>query len=86
MSDREHIFDVFVDAISNILNKPKEEILSGLDAKFKDDFKMTSLQYFPLISKMEEMFDIELDYKAFLANVHTVNEGVNYMLAMINGK
>jgi len=86
MNLREQIFDVFVDVISNVLKKPKEEILSNLDAKFKDDFKMTSLQYFPLISQMEEKFDIEMDYSAFLRNVRTVNEGVDFMLAIINGK
>lgn len=83
MDLHEQVTDAFATIISNILNKPKEEIQSNLDAKLKEDFNMTSLQYFPLISGLEEKFDIEVDYAGFLTKALTVNDGIDFILAMV---
>jgi len=86
MSLREQIVDIFVDVISAILDTPKEEILSNLNAKFNDDFNMTSLEYFPLIGKLEEEFDIDIDYHDFLTNAQTANDGIDLVLEIVNRK
>jgi len=86
MSSREQIVDVFADVISKILEKNKDEILLNLDAKFKEDLNMTSLEYFPLIGTLEEKFDIEIDYHDFLTNALTSNDGIDFVLEIIGSK
>ena len=83
MNPREQITNIFVTIIANILNKTEDEMLAKLDAKFKEDFEMTSLQYFPLISELEDKLDIEVDYSDFLTRALTVNDGVDFILAIV---
>ena len=86
MDSHEQIVGVFINIIAKILEKPKEDISSSLDASFRDDFAMTSVEFFPLIAELEEVFDFEIDYHDFLVNVHTINQGGDYIFEIISNR
>ena len=84
MNSREQIVDIYIVTLAKILEKSKEDIMSGLDASFKDDFAMTSVEFFPLIAELEEALGFEIDYHDFLVNVHTINQGADYLHGIID--
>ena len=85
MATREQVTETFVNTLSTILEKPAEEIRANLGASFKEDYGMTSLQYFPLIGEMEDVFDVEMDYSGFLMNAKTVQEGIDFVCKAMEG-
>jgi len=86
MISREQAVGVFVDALSEIMKKPKEEFISLLDADLRKDLGMTSIEFYPLIAKVEDEVDVVFDYGDFILNVHTVDQGADYILALIDGQ
>ena len=85
MATKKQVAETFVSVLAQIIEKPEAEVAANPGASFKEDYGMTSLQYFPLISEMEEKFDIEMDYSGFLLKALTVQDGIDFVYETVKG-
>lgn len=79
MSTRDEVKNTVVKILAEVTEKDPQEISENLAASLKDDYKMTSMEYFPLISGLEEELNIEIDYSAFLLKAITVNDCIDFI-------
>lgn len=63
--------------------KSEEELEANLDADLNDDLKLTSLEYFPILSGLEDTYDVDIDYADFLTKVKTLNQAIAYVEALV---
>ena len=80
MEARQRIIEILNEGIADIFMKDKDFIAANHDMKFRTSLKATSMQYFPLITIIEEKLDIELDAHDFQYKAHTIGEAVDYIL------
>ena len=71
--------DIIISEVAAATNKSTEEVAAVADSSFVDDLGMTSLEIFPLISKLEDEFDIEIDFADFLSKAGSVNAAVAFV-------
>lgn len=84
MENGNRVRDAVIELIAVVKEKTAVEISANLDASFEKDYQFTSLEYFPLLSGLEEKFDIELDYAAFLTDIHTIREAIDFVAKAID--
>ena len=83
MATKETVTQAVLELLAALTKKDVEELSENLDADFEKDYHFTSLEYFPLLSGLEEKLDAELDYADFLTNVHTVNQAIDYTVKVL---
>ncbi|MBP3399632.1 MAG: hypothetical protein J6K75_07740 [Erysipelotrichaceae bacterium] len=80
---KENVRNFYLGVLSQLLEKSEEELAECKDSRMIEDLGMTSMQLFPLIGALVDEYDIDVDYADFLTNVHTVNEGIDYVFSRI---
>ena len=80
MDTRLTIAEIVNASVADIFMKDLEYIASHHELNFRTDLNATSLQYFPLITELEEQLDIELDAHDFQWKAHTIGEAVDLVL------
>ncbi|MBQ9066907.1 MAG: acyl carrier protein [Clostridia bacterium] len=83
MADRNRIKDTYVKLLAESIGKDTATVEANLGNNMHDALGVTSVELFPLLSGLEEAFDIELDYAGFITDVQTANEGIDYVLNTI---
>ena len=86
MDIAQEVRQAVIENVADIFMKSQEEIEANMDASYIADFAATSLDTFPLVSELEDRFDVELELHEFQASVGTPNETVGYVLAKIAAK
>lgn len=84
METRQKIIEVLNENIADIFMKDEEYIMAHHELNFRTDLKATSLQYYPLITEMEEQLDIELDAHDFQWKAHTIADAVEFVTNAYN--
>lgn len=79
MADVEIIRDAVVKAVASVTKMSEEEVASQPDASFSNDLGMTSVEFFPIISELEDALGIEIDFAGYLNNATSVNATVEYL-------
>lgn len=79
MDHRQKIIEVLNKSIADIFMEDADFIAANHEMKFRTNLKATSMQYYPLISEIEEQLDIELDAHDFQYKAHTIAEAVDYV-------
>lgn len=77
--ERSQVEEIFVSILSKLTSKTKEELLANTELTFSEDYKLTSLEYFPLIGELEDQLDLEIDYSEFLTKALSIKSGVDYI-------
>jgi hypothetical protein len=80
MDIRQKIVDVLNETIADIFMKDKDFIAVHHELNFRMDLNATSMQYYPLITEMEEQLDIELDAHDFQWKAHTIEDAVDFVM------
>lgn len=75
--------ETVLNAASAATGKGTEELEANLDKDMSTDLGLTSLEYFPILSQLEDTYDIDIDYSDFLTKVKTLNQAVSYMEALV---
>ena len=83
MEPCQQVFDCITSILSDLLEKPQEELAANPDADFIKDYQMTSLHIFPLISRLEDRLDIALDYSEFINRGNSINSTVEFVLPVV---
>lgn len=86
MANIEKVKEIYVRLLTEITEKPEEEVMSHLEDNMHDALGVTSVQLFPLLAGLEEELDIEMDYAEFITDVKTANEGITYVSNLVQGK
>ena len=79
MANTAEIRDAVVAAIVKVTGRPAEEVAARPDARFAEDLGMTSVEFFPIISELEDSLGIEIDFAGYLNNATSVNATVEYL-------
>ena len=79
MDERERIAKILNETIADIFMLDLEYVASNPELNFRKDLKASSIQYFPLISELEEQLDIELDAHDFQWKAHTIAQAVVFV-------
>ena len=79
MADTAQIRSAVLQAITNVTGKTAEELEAVADASFADELDMTSVEFFPIISELEDALEIEIDFAGYLNNATSVNATVSYL-------
>ena len=70
----EEVADIFMLSIDDIAAHP--------EWNFRTDLSATSLQYFPLVTGLEEKLGITIDAHDFQWSAHTVGDAVDFLMGM----
>ena len=84
MVERIAVEQAVVDLVCRLLDKGHEEIEKRQDESLVDGLGMTSMQLFPLIGTLAEEFDVDINYADFLAQAHTINESIAFVVSVAN--
>lgn len=76
---REEVKKVVYESIADAFMLEESEIFAHSDWNFRTDLNATSLQYFPLISDIEERLDIELEAHEFQWVAKTIEQAVDFV-------
>lgn len=77
MQIRQRITDVMNAAIADIFMLDVDHISSHPEFDFRADLHASSIQYFPLIARIEDEFDIVIDSYAFQKRAHTIEDAIS---------
>ena len=80
MDNRQKITDVLNETIADIFMLDKAHIAAHHELNFRTDLNATSMQYFPLITELEERLDIDIDAYDFQNKSHTVGDAVDFLM------
>lgn len=79
MFTREQIAEVVAESMADIFMMDKQDILNRPELDFRVDLNANSIQYFPLISDIEERLDIELEGHEFQWVAKTFSMAVDFV-------
>lgn len=80
---KETVRNSFLSILAQLLGKTEEELGECEDSRMIDDLGMTSMQLFPLIGALVDEYDVDIDYAEFLTDVHTVDDGIEYVFSKL---
>lgn len=80
MDIRQKITETLNAAIADIFMKDEEYIASHHELNFRTDLNATSLQYYPLITDLEELLDIDIDAHDFQWKSYTIADAVDFLM------
>lgn len=83
MTDKNVVKTTYINLLAESIGKDAATVEANLDANMHDVLGVTSVELFPLLSGLEESFDIELDYAGFITDVSTAKEGIDYVMKTI---
>jgi len=86
MDVREKITDVLLEITSMVLQQDREYLAGHLDLDLITDLKIKSTQYFPIITALEDAFDIELPFNEFRSVARTISKAIDYVEKAVNSK
>ena len=79
MMNRSNIEALVYENIADVFMMTPEEVRVNPETRFREDLAAVSLQYFPLISNLEEELDIALDFKEFQIAAPTFTKAVDFV-------
>lgn len=81
MLTREQVAEVVYASIADAFMMEETKISKHPELNFRTDLNATSLQYFPLISDIEDRLDIEMESHEFQWVAKTVEQAVDFVYA-----
>lgn len=84
--EEKNVQDVFIQLLAESADQTEDFIRENRNEDMEEKLGVTSVELFPLLSGLEDAFNIDLDYAGFLTNVKTVNQGIEYITNMIKGE
>jgi len=79
---RETVNAALYEGVADIFMLNKDDVTSHPEWNFRTDLNATSLQYYPLITDLEEKLDINIDAHAFQWEAHTVGDAVDFLMGI----
>ena len=86
MDIRQKISDILHENIADIFMMEKDHIASHPELNFRTDLKATSLQYYPLITELEDQLGIDIDAHDFQWKAHTIGEAVDFLMNLYSAQ
>ena len=66
--------------IARVFRKDVNEIASNHELRIKEDLGANSKHYFPIISYLEEEYDLMIDYHVFQFEATTIQSAIDYVV------
>ena len=79
MLEREEIDSFVIKSLAGILKVEPDSL--SLELNLLDDLNAKSVTYFPLIAKIEDEYDLEIDYQVFRTNCRTIGSITDFVIA-----
>jgi len=80
---REKIAEIVNAAVADVFMLETAHVAAHPELNYRVDFSATSMQYFPLISTLEEELNIEIESHDFQNKASTVGDTIDLMVAMV---
>ena len=82
MDLRDKITSMLEREIADVFMLDKTHIEAHHELKFREDLVATSLQYFPILTALEEELDIDIDFHEFQIEAKTIAQAIDYITAL----
>ena len=83
MATTEEITQKVYAAVADAFMKTPEEVAANPQVRLREDLGASSMQYYPLISDLEEAFDVEFELHDFQFRARTVDDIVAMVAAAL---
>ena len=80
MDLRERIKGTLLDAMAKVFELDRAALETRPDLNSINDLGATSIQFFPIISALEDELDIELQYQDFRRNGKTIQTAIDFVV------
>lgn len=80
---KDEIAELVIAEVADVFSLDKNYVAEHPDLNFRTDLGATSLQYFPLITELEEKLDIEMESHAFQSKAATVEAAIQYVTSLV---
>jgi len=86
MSIREKITEMLINDIADVFMLDKDYVESHPELNFREDLVANSMQYFPIITALEEELKIDIDFHEFQNEARTIELAIDYVLTLYNAQ
>lgn len=80
MQINDNIKEIMITAMAKVFSVDKDTLNNNLNLNLLDDLHATSIQYFPVISALEDALDIELQYQDFRREGKTISDAIEFVV------
>ena len=70
------------ETVADVFMMETEYIAAHHELNFMTDLIATSLQYYPLITELEELLDIDIDVHDFQSKLHTIGDAADFLVGL----
>ena len=82
MDNTQKMTNILNEAVADIFMMETEYIAAHHELNFRKDLSASSIQYFPLITELEELLDIDIDIHEFQSKAHTIADAVVFLAGL----
>ena len=79
---REIVSTALFEVVADIFMLNEDDVATHPEWNFRTDLNATSLQYYPLITDLEERLDITIDAHDFQWTSHTVGDAIDFLMGI----
>lgn len=80
MADRKNVQNVVYQAVADAFMMDTAAIAADPSKRLREDMGATSMQYFPIISTLEDEFDLDIDLHDFQNNTRSIEDAVDFVM------
>ena len=84
MDTREKITELLINDIADVFMLDKDYVATNHELNLREDLVANSMQYFPIITDLEEALEIDIDFHEFQNEAKTIKLAIDYILNLYN--
>ena len=84
MDIREKVTDIIESAVADVFMFDRDYVAANHGLKFREDLATSSIQYFPIVTALEEDLDIDIDFHEFQYESGTIKLAIDYVVKLFN--
>jgi len=82
VDNTQKITNTLNETVADIFMMETEHIAAHHELNFRKDLNASSIQYFPLITELEELLDLSIDLHDFQSKAHTIADAVVFLVGL----
>jgi len=82
MVRREQVQDFLLASMADIFMKEESDLRAHPEMRFREDLLARSMQYYPLINRLETEYDLAIDLPDFQNECFSIEATVDYLMSL----
>ena len=84
MDIREKVTSILESAVADVFMFEMDYVAANHELKFREDLATSSVQYFPIVTALEEELNIDIDFHEFQYESGTIELAIDYVVKLYN--